>query len=89
MVPLQERENVLNEMEKTYRIFIGRSFQVPSLQWNDRVILNDIRQHHPALFKEKGEEMREILNEYQHAGPRFGYEGAGFDSTFRFVTQEC
>jgi hypothetical protein len=67
LVALEERQKVLEEMEKTYRIFIGRSFQVPALQWREDVFLKDIRKRYPGLFAEKGDEMKKIFHEYERA----------------------
>jgi hypothetical protein len=67
LVGAEERRQVLEEMEKTYRIFIGRSFQVPALQWSETIFLKDIQKRFPDLFASRGDEMRKILHEYERA----------------------
>lgn len=48
-----------------YRLFLTRRFQVPAMEWSDRLILRDIQRHHPAVFSEYSSEMKKIFREFQ------------------------
>jgi hypothetical protein len=66
-VPEEEKKAVLSELENSYRLFLGRSFLLPTLQWNDGQILSDLRRSHRSLFRVQGEKIRQLLREYERA----------------------
>lgn len=54
---------LFNQLEKYYRLYLGRCFLVPTLQWGDSLIIKDLKKRHPQLFKQFGEEIQTIFNE--------------------------
>jgi len=63
----EERKKFLEQLDLSYRIFIGRTFQVPSLHWADRVFLKEIKNKNKSLFENCGLEMNKVLRELKNA----------------------
>jgi hypothetical protein len=51
-----------NEM---YRLFLTRRFQVPAMEWSDRLVLKDLKRYHPLVFSEFSIEMKKIFKEIE------------------------
>lgn len=66
-VPL---EDVLQTVDQTYdmlKLYLTRKFQVPALEWSSRLVVKDIRKHHPRHYAQDGEELAKLYKEYERA----------------------
>lgn len=54
----------LDETSAMFRLFLTRKYQVPALEWNDRLILKDIKKYYPQVFAEYSEDLKKLLKEY-------------------------
>lgn len=54
----------LDETSTMFRLFLTRKYQVPALEWNDRLILKDIKKYYPQVFAEYSEDLKKLLKEY-------------------------
>lgn len=64
------QEDVLQCVDDTYRmlkLYLTRKFQVPALEWSPRLVIKDIRKHHPRHFAQDGDELGKLYKEYERA----------------------
>lgn len=54
----------LDETVAMFKLFLTRKYQVPALEWSDRLILKDIKKHHPKVFAEYSEDLKKLFKEY-------------------------
>ncbi len=64
LAQVHEGFKTLSEM---WSLFLTRQFLVPAQEWNDKLILKDIRKYHREIFAETGVEIKKLLNEYAQA----------------------
>jgi len=64
---VENRAEELKELEKAFREFLIRRFQVPALDWSDREILADLKSEHQKSFRAVGRDLARLLNEFQKA----------------------
>lgn len=57
----------LEESHAFFRLFLTRRFQVPAMEWGDRLILKEIKKYHPEIFKDHSEELKTLFKEYSRA----------------------
>lgn len=49
--PAEVKETLL-EVDKAFRVYLIRAFKIPALQWNDSLILKDLKKRHRPIFDE-------------------------------------
>lgn len=59
---------VVQKLEKIFRVFFMRRFQLPALDWANRVLLREFRRENRDLFEAQGEPLRRLLREFLAAG---------------------
>lgn len=57
----------LNELHRMLKLYLTRQYQVPALEWSDRLILRDLKKYHKNLFNAHGVELKQLLKEYVRA----------------------
>lgn len=57
-------QQCLEETHSMFKLFLTRSYQVPALEWGDRLVLKDIKKHHPKVFSEHSQDLKKLMNEY-------------------------
>jgi hypothetical protein len=67
MAPTESLPDFLKDLESSLRLFLTRTFKVPALQWNDRLILKDIQKYHPEIYLQWGKDLRRLLAEMSKA----------------------
>lgn len=63
-----EKEHIFQCLEEThamFKLYITRRYQVPAIEWGDRLVLKDIKKHHKAMFLEYGDELKKLFKEFQ------------------------
>ena len=63
-VTVQDKENFIKELEKSYRTFIGRSFLIPTFAWKDRTILQELKTADKKVYIEEGEVIGRLFEEF-------------------------
>lgn len=56
-------KDIAVQLDKDFRLFVLRQFQVPALDWSDRAIVDDIRKRHRKEFENSGDKLRKALRE--------------------------
>ncbi|WP_413612490.1 hypothetical protein [Bdellovibrio sp. HCB-110] len=65
-----KKEDIKQCLEETYqmlKLFLTRSYQMPAMEWNDRLILKDLKKYNRKVYFEHGDELKKLLKEY-HRG---------------------
>lgn len=62
---LSEMSAAIDETHKVFKLYLTRRFQLPALEWSDRLILNDLKKYHKKIYVEFQEELRKTLKELQ------------------------
>jgi hypothetical protein len=62
-----EAVQFVSELEKAYKIYLARKFQIPTLVWKERRILSDLKSNWPDFYKEFRLEVRKSLAELARA----------------------
>jgi hypothetical protein len=62
-----EKTVFVQELEKAYRLYLGRTFLIPTLHWNDSLILRELKSHQKALFLLCGKEVDRLFQEFARA----------------------
>ncbi|GIL16300.1 MAG: hypothetical protein BroJett040_00510 [Oligoflexia bacterium] len=66
-VAIQEANAILTELEKAYRLYLGKTLLIPTIQWSDATILKEIKSDHHHLFEDLDEELKSLFAEYDRA----------------------
>jgi hypothetical protein len=64
------QEDVLQCVDETYhmlKLYLTRKFQVPALEWSPRLVIKDIRRHHPRHYAQDADELGKLYKEYERA----------------------
>ncbi len=62
-----EKEHIRQCLEETHqmlKLFLTRQYQVPAMEWSDRLILRDINKYHHKVYLEYGIELKKLFKEY-------------------------
>lgn len=57
----------LVEINKIFRIYLARKFQIPTLVWSDKLILKDFKKRFPELYKQYGSVLIKTIFEISRA----------------------
>ncbi|MBV2169462.1 MAG: hypothetical protein KUL82_12220 [Bdellovibrio sp.] len=55
----------LEETHSMFKLYLTRRYQVPAVEWGDRLVLKDLKKHHKKMFQEYGDELKKLLKEYE------------------------
>jgi len=65
-------ERVLKEIDQQVRIYFIRRFQIPALEWNQKLILKDLKKYHRKIYDENFEFVKKWFTEITRAlSPQF------------------
>lgn len=59
----EERKSLASALNHDFRLFILREFQIPTLEWSDRAIVEDLRRRHRHIYDQAGDSIRKTLRE--------------------------
>lgn len=65
-----EVKQLASDLNREFRLYVLRLFQVPSLEWSDRAIVEDVRKRHRQGFKEYSDDLRKTLRELRRLSAR-------------------
>ncbi|KHD88282.1 MAG: hypothetical protein OM95_09005 [Bdellovibrio sp. ArHS] len=49
------------------KLFLTRRYQMPAMEWSDRLILKDLKKYHRSVYNEYGSDLKNLLKEYSRA----------------------
>jgi hypothetical protein len=52
-----------DDLNREFRLYVLREFQIPTLDWSDRAIVEDLRRRHRHIFEAAGDPLRKTLRE--------------------------
>lgn len=59
----EELKVLADELNREFRLFILREFQIPTFDWSDRAIVDDLKKRHRKVYNEAGDRLRKTLRE--------------------------
>lgn len=60
----QNIQQCLTETHAMFKLFLTRKYQLPAMEWTDRLILKDLKKYHPKVYAELAPDLQKILKEY-------------------------
>ena len=63
----EDLHSTLSEVHKMLQLFLTRKYRVPAFEWSARLILREVRKYHRAAYDQHGKDLKDLLNEFQHA----------------------
>jgi len=59
----EELKLITDELNKEFRLYVLRKFQIPALDWSDSAIVGDLKKRHRKVFKSASDSLRKTLRE--------------------------
>lgn len=59
----EELRTISSELNRDFRLYVLRQFQIPALEWSDRAIVDDLRKRHRLVHREAAEPLSKTLRE--------------------------
>lgn len=66
-VPAEDVRTCLEQVDGMLRLFLTRRFRVPAMEWNDRLILQDLKKYNRHVFDLYGMDLKKLLMELRRA----------------------
>jgi len=63
----EELRQGVEELSRMFKVYISRRLRVPAFEWNERLIVKDIRDYHPHIFAEYSRRIHELFREFKKA----------------------
>jgi hypothetical protein len=54
---------VSSDLDRDFRLYVLRKFQIPTLVWSDRAVLEDLRRRHRPVYQAAGDLLKRTLRE--------------------------
>lgn len=67
VINTEDVQVVVRDTMTFFKTYLTRKYQVPALDWNDKLILRDIKKYHPKVYEEHQKDLEKILKEYSLA----------------------
>jgi hypothetical protein len=58
-----ELKGISSDLNREFRLYLLRQFEIPTLEWNDAAILRDLRKRHRHVFIHAGAPLKKTLRE--------------------------
>jgi len=59
----EELKGIGQDLDRDFRLYVLRSFEIPTLEWKDAAVVNDLRRRHRHVHRLAGEILRKTLRE--------------------------
>jgi hypothetical protein len=63
----QELREGMTELSRMFKIFVSRRLRVPAFEWNERLIVKDIRKYHPTVYEAYSKRIHDLFSEFKKA----------------------
>jgi len=77
----QELREGVETLSRMFKVYLSRRLKVPAFEWNERLILAEIRRYHPSVYENYFRRIRDLFTEFKKA------EGAGQKLNGKDVSQ--
>lgn len=57
-------QECLHETYQMLKLYLTRRYQVPAIEWSPRLVLKDIKKHHPKVYAECATDLEKLFKEY-------------------------
>lgn len=64
----EELKPVAEDLNREFRLYVLRRFQIPTLDWSDRAIVEDLRKRHRKVYEQAGDSLKKTLRELSRLG---------------------
>lgn len=64
--PEELRQGVA-ELSRMFKVFVSRRLKVPAFEWNERLILKDLRRYHFFVYEEYSKKIHALFSEFHKA----------------------
>lgn len=64
---IEELRQGVHELSRMFKVYVSRRLKVPAFEWNERLIVKDIRQYHPAVYAEHSKKIHTLFSEFRKA----------------------
>lgn len=59
-------QEAFEELNKGFLLFLTRQYKVPAMEWNERLVLKDIKKYHHKVYAEFGPDLKKLYKEFGH-----------------------
>lgn len=77
----QELREGVKELSRMFKVYMSRRLKVPAFEWNERLIVKDLRKYHPLVYDSYSKRIHDLFSEFRKA------EGAGQNLASKDVSQ--
>ncbi len=74
---------IAEDLNREFRLFLLRRYQIPTLDWSDRNILNDLRKRHRAVYRASSVPLKKTLRELLQLKARAHIEVKDVEQLYR------
>jgi hypothetical protein len=67
--------SAVKNLNEAYRVYLGRTFLVPALDWNEKQILSDLKKHHRSAYEDERAGFKKSLAELSRAQAELSRQG--------------
>ncbi len=60
---VEELKKISDDLDREFRLYVLRQFEIPTLDWTDSEILHDLRKRHRRVYRQASEPLQRILRE--------------------------
>ncbi|MGZ3721765.1 MAG: hypothetical protein ACXVA9_02465 [Bdellovibrionales bacterium] len=78
-----ELQQISQDLDRDFRLFVLRQFQIPTLQWSNRAILEDLRRRHRKTYKTSSEPLKKTLRELDKMKSRSELDAKDVEQVYR------
>ncbi|WP_413288374.1 hypothetical protein [Bdellovibrio sp. HCB337] len=64
---LAELREGTKELSRMFKVYISRRLKVPAFEWNERLIVKDIRKYHPPVYESYSKRIHDLFGEFRKA----------------------
>jgi hypothetical protein len=60
---VEDLKKISEELDREFRLYVLRQFEIPTLDWSDGEILRDLKKRHRRVYRQASEPLKRILRE--------------------------
>lgn len=60
---VEDLKKISEELDREFRLYVLRQFQIPALDWSDGEILRDLKKRHRRVYRQSSESLKRTLRE--------------------------
>lgn len=64
--PKEDVQEAFDTIHKAYLLFLTRQYKVPAFEWNERLVMGDLKKYHRGVYNEFQTDLRKLFREFRH-----------------------